>query len=397
MANANSQPVRINTDFETPLDGAKNRFYGSSNNSISGFVLAPGAAAANATEVNTATQATVTYQFAQPVTATPVPQAVATATQTSQTLKGWFGGIMTKEPPGGVGTPLPYAVAGKASITTSTSFPSFPANLSSLQITATLSGGDPFTSAASGVPTPKQKGIVLQFGSLGGPIGRQAFINDQLFATFEGLDNSTVAGGTAKFSADPASGTNPNIYLVTQTAAPLPTSLLPNGLCSSCQYLQWGYWGGQIDTQAIAGGPVRTDVGHINFWVAGQPTVNMPTTGIGTYNGAAVGTVFNGGATYLAAGSFNQMYDFGRQTGMVKITNFDKGNYTASVGPVTGSPAYQFAGNLTGTFGNGKVVGSFYGPGGTPGQLETGGNFNIYNGQAAPASKYLASGIFAGR
>ena len=109
----------------------------------------------------------------------------------------------------------------------------------------------------------------MQFGSLGGPIGRQAFINDHLFATFEGLDNSTVAGGTAKFSADPATGTNPNIYLATQTAAPSPTSLLPNGLCSSCQYLQWGYWGGQIDTQAIAGGPVRTDVGHINFWVAG--------------------------------------------------------------------------------------------------------------------------------
>ena len=84
----------------------------------------------------------------------------------------------------------------------------------------------------------------------------------------------------AKYSTDFASGTNPNIYLVTQTASPPPTSLLPNGLCSSCQYLQWGYWGGQIDTPTAGeGNPLRTDVGHINFWVAGQPTVNMPTTG----------------------------------------------------------------------------------------------------------------------
>ena len=120
LANAVSQPVRINTYFEPPLDSANNRFYG--GNSISGFVLAPGSSAANAVEVNTATQATTaTYQFAQPVTATSVPQSVAAAPQTSQTLSGWFGGIMTKQAPGGSGQPLPYAVAGNTSITTNAS------------------------------------------------------------------------------------------------------------------------------------------------------------------------------------------------------------------------------------------------------------------------------------
>ena len=393
MASANSQPVRINTDFETPLDGAQKRFYGSSSNSISGFVLTPGATAANATEVNTATQATETYRFAQPVTATPVPPAVATATQTSQTLKGWFGGIMTKEAPGGAGTPLPYAVAGKASITTSTSFPSFPTNVSSLQITATLSGGDPFTSAASGVPTPKQKGIVLQFGSLGGPIGRQAFINDHLFATFEGLDNSTVAGGTAKFSADPATGTNPNIYLATQTAAPSPTSLLPNGLCSSCQYLQWGYWGGQIDTQAIAGGPVRTDVGHINFWVAGPQDkitsaldiASLASSSVtATYSGNMIGTVQNGAAQYIASGALTAQYNFAKANGFF-TANYDAVNiknvpFTAT----TNGSNYSFG--LTNGAVNGKVHGTFFGGMAS----ETGGNFAFTAGPA-----YTTSGIFA--
>jgi hypothetical protein len=42
---------------------------------------------------------------------------------------------------------------------------------------------------------------------------------------------------------------------------------------------------------------------------------------------------------------------------------------------------------------NGQVLGSFYGPA----AQETGGSFNISNGQVAAGSKYLASGIFAGK
>ena len=72
---------------------------------------------------------------------------------------------MTKEAPGGAGKSLPYAVTGKTSITTSTTN-AF--HLPGLQLTATLTGGDPFTPAASGVPAGN--GIVLQFGSLGGPM-----------------------------------------------------------------------------------------------------------------------------------------------------------------------------------------------------------------------------------
>ena len=67
------------------------------------------------------------------------------------------------------------------------------------------------------------------------------------------------------------------------------------------------------------------DQGAINTWVAGQPTVNIPTVGVGSYNGAAVGTVFNNGATYLAAGGFNQMYNFAKQIGTVNITKLRRG------------------------------------------------------------------------
>ncbi len=65
LANGTSQPIRINSYYQTPVDGTGNSFYGKSG--ITGFALAPGAGAANAVEVNTATQTTTAnYQFVQP-------------------------------------------------------------------------------------------------------------------------------------------------------------------------------------------------------------------------------------------------------------------------------------------------------------------------------------------
>jgi hypothetical protein len=108
---------------------------------------------------------------------------------------------------------------------------------------------------------------------------------------------------------------------------------------------------------------------------------------VGTYNGAAVGTVFNNGATYLAAGSFNQSYNFASQAGTVNISNFDGANYS---GAVRGS-GNTFAGGLSGPVNrSGSVIGGFFGPL----AVESGGRFNIQN---ISGLRYLASGIFAGR
>jgi hypothetical protein len=142
-----------------------------------------------------------------------------------------------------------------------------------------------------------------------------------------------------------------------------------------------------VETPNAAGKIARIDEAAINTWIAGQPTVNMPTSGTGNFNGAAVGTVFTNGVNYLAAGGFNNTYNFGTNSGTVKITNFDGANYAAAVGG-TGS---TYSGTFTGTPNrNGALVGSFFGPG----AVETGGTFNI---QSTAGTKYLASGIFAGR
>ncbi|HTQ33680.1 MAG TPA: hypothetical protein VMI30_05885, partial [Stellaceae bacterium] len=152
------------------------------------------------------------------------------------------------------------------------------------------------------------------------------------------------------------------------------------------QYLQWGYWEAHIPSIA-QGGPSNTaQSAFINTWVTGQPTVTLPTSGVGTYSGAAIGTVANNGAAYLAAGGFSSAYNFGTNTGTMAINNFDGRNFGGSV---SGSGSSYF-GNLSGTNLSGIAAGTFYGPN----AAETGGSFAV---RATSGSSYIASGIFAGK
>jgi hypothetical protein len=270
------------------------------------------------------------------------------------------------------------------------------------RVFAGFAGYDPFTSTQSGLGS-----VLLYFGAPGVPgvngYACSTYVNNQIYAATEDPNDQAQITVTSPSGATTttnlptyASGSTlyPRLAMVTSGTVP-NNSWMPAGVTPcSCQYLQWGYWTGQAGIPNAAGTNYsRLDVAAINTWITGQPTVNVPTTGVGTYNGAAVGTVFNSGATYLAAGGFNQTYNFGSQTGTVYITNFDRANYSAAVAGVPGFGG-AYGGGLTGPANrNGFVLGSFYGPS----AQETGGSFNISNGQVAAGSKYLASGIFAGK
>ena len=160
---------------------------------------------------------------------------------------------------------------------------------------------------------------------------------------------------------------------MTATAAP-PTAVLPNGLCA-CQFLQWGYWGGEIDTPAHGETPARVDVGQINSWVAGPLTPDISALksmgATGSYSGSLFGSVDNNGAKYLASGGLSASYNFGTQQGSFTVIKYD-GRFSFTVRgiePLSGAN-YQFGINhIPGL--QGYVFGSFYGPG----AIETGGNF----------------------
>ena len=265
---------------------------------------------------------------------------------------------------------------------------------SNYRVAATFIGSDPFSAAQSGISA-----LSLAFGALnqnipaGTNTSRGTYINNNIYAATDSpITASSINGNALPLPPNSTSAApSPSIAMVTSGTVPgAINGILPNGVTPcTCQYLQWGYWTGQVVSTTTQGlGINRTDRAYINTWLAGTPTVTMPTTGVGTYNGAAVGTVFNNGASYVAAGGFNQTYNFGSRTGTVNISNFDGANYAAAVSG-TGN---AYAGSLTGTPNrSGTVVGTFF-----PVALaaETGGGFNI---QSTAGAKYLASGVFAGR
>ncbi len=312
-----------------------------------------------------------TYGFAQPAVAMAVPAGVGTS-RTTQTLTGFFGGTMTT-----TATTTPYAITGTASIATDSS-----ANTLTAAFTS-----DPLTSSKTGGVTA----IKMNFGGQA-----SIFIDDKIFGAFE--DQATpqqINGQQLVVGGDTTQASQ--LYLLSSPTAALPTSLLPSGVSyCQCQFLQWGYWGGDLLTGNATNNLVsRIDHGHINFWVAGVPTsvgdlnTLASQSTVGTYTGHAIGSVFNAGSNYVAVGGFNGIYNFGTQIGTMNVTNFD-GNPTLSVtgsAPLTGGK-YTFS--LTQPGVAGSLTGSFFGPK----AAETGGNFAF---QRTIGPTYIASGIFAGK
>ena len=386
-------PVRIASSDASVIDGAGGRIYGT--NSISGFVLDQNGYDFNSNYLpnqlaseNTLKSPPVTtsYAFNQPVTPATVPAGVGNA-RTTQTLTGFFGGLQQTSTAANGVSPPPYVVVGGAVIST---------DAGTNRISATLAGTDPFTAKTSGVNSE-----VLQFGSTTGlSAARSAFVDNSHFAAVElpynpangeGVPPVTLNGQVLTFNGDP--GQAGRLYLVSSATVPT-SSLLPAGVSyCECQYLQWGYWGGEIRGGTTAN-PTMPERAHINTWVAGIPTSAGDISSLkaaaftGTYTGALTGQVFNNGAQYLAAGGLTAVYNFATQAGSFKVINYDGLNFTASGKTPLSGATYAFAINTSGI--NGVGAGSFYGPM----AAETGGTFAFRKTAGLP---YFTSGIFAAK
>src|SRR5712691_3798682 len=189
------------------------------------------------------------------------------------------------------------------------------------------------------------------------------------------------------------------LHLVNSPTAALPTALLRSGVSfCQCQYLQWGYRGGDRLTGNSSNDLISPiDHGPITFWVVGvaTPVGDLSTlasqSATGTYTGHAIGSVLNNGSSYVAAGGFNGTYNFGPQTGTLTISNFDGKSFGTGTTPVKlplGGANYTY--NIAQTGVAGTINGSLYGPK----AVETGGNFAVHT---TLGPTYIASGIFAGK
>lgn len=189
------------------------------------------------------------------------------------------------------------------------------------------------------------------------------------------------------------SGTLTNGQLVVSAQPPaLPNSIsipLPAGTAT----LNSGQFSGQTflasDASVFAatlnsGGGFGATGGQSAFIVGGTPLVNLPTTGTGSYNGTAVGSVINGAASYTASGGFSASYNFGSQTGNMTISNFDNKTFG---GPIAGTSG-AYSATLSGSGLTGSAGGRFFGTGASG----TGGLFAV----TSSTVPYLATGVYAG-
>jgi hypothetical protein len=355
LLSANGSPILISSGFGSLADGVGGGLYGSSG--LSGIAL--GATSPFAAETPLGGTPTV-YNFNQPAVISTTPTGVGPGLGTNPSASfipntGFFAGQMNST------AATPYPITGSVNFL-QTGPTTFTANFASDTI-----------SESSGTLSR----LNLTFGGSPGTSQNSTIIDGNIYGATEGL------GGTLTDNSSNSYPATQQLYLLSSAAAPPPSSLLLSGgtLCSACQFTQWGYWGGQANSDF--GGNPRTELGHLNFWVAGQPT-NVATlpTGSGTYNGNMIGSVNNSGAQYIATGAFRLNYDFGTNQGTFKINSFDSfSNLTA---PISGGGG-TFSGASSGSPGL-SVKGAFFGPGAP----EAAGNFKLN------ASAYLATGIFAG-
>ncbi len=206
---------------------------------------------------------------------------------------------------------------------------------------------------------------VLGFGSDATSGNTGAFIDDDRYGaqhsratTSISFDNSTTATYPNQIGQ-----TNPNTYFFGNELVPT-TGFVPTGVnICACKFLEWGYWGGRLRYQDPQGtvGTARRDYFHLATWVAGNPATNLPATGTAAFNGFVIGnvaqTVSGQIEQFVAAGSYQQTWDFGTQTGSALISNF-AGKTFGSTNLTTPVSAGQFSGPVNGTL-TGQIAGTF--------------------------------------
>ncbi len=142
---------------------------------------------------------------------------------------------------------------------------------------------------------------------------------------------------------------------------------------------------------------------HLATWVAGDlpDLVDIPTAGIATYGGHAIGNVFSGGDQYIAIGNFTNEWDFGTREGVITITDFDGRDFsTPMIGDMDPDPVAalvnrrDYSGVILPTAGiSGTVTGSFF-AGGVDPVAATAGQFTLTD-IATAGTTYRAAGTFA--
>jgi hypothetical protein len=415
---ATDQLTLSNSSVTSESDSYGNHFFGNSDAKY--FVLDNAqTSVANqrveevtGTEQNQLQTVSNTYAFNQVVTKTTTPSTIGVH-RTDQTLNGYVGGLVQTaeldESPNSLLTPVavsnstptdPKTLPEQVSIRTSASN-----NRVSAQFSVKGIAADPDDFESPPVVVIKLGGIG-DAGDLNQPssgkhflASRSAFIDDNTFAAREQMQTDGIHAATNTTTVNGTTVDGANLYMVTHDVVN-DSGLLPSGVSyCSCQYVKWGYWGGNI----LWDGKGDADAGHLMTWVAGtlgDITNIQGLAGTATYNGHLIGNVLNGSAQYTAVGAFQNEWNFAARRGTITVTNFDGLSFATQTNKVmsgngrdysiTNAAVSSGGKNYTATFN-----GSFFAAGTSPTAsqtAETAGQFSITN---SGGSTYKAAGTFA--
>jgi hypothetical protein len=322
------------------------------------------------------------------------PSAGTLASRTSRNMLGYIGGVTQTITTSGV-------AQSRIFWTLSTSGGTTDATLGDITITA---NGKVRTSAsankvqasfnaANALGTATSAILRTQFGDLdptafgdaSSTKGHSAFFDDESFGA------GAADNGTNQVDGTNVLGDRAQLYLVTNVSEATASLFSAAGVTAcTCAFLNWGLWGGNLEN-SVASNNERV---HLAGWVAGQlPTqVQVPTTGTATYSGHLIGSVVSGAAAYVAAGGFQNAWNFGTRSGTLSITNFDGRSFSGSASAPVGSPR-DFSGSFHTSGFSGQLRGSFF-RSSTDVVAGQGGDFHIID-TATSGTNYKASGIFA--
>jgi hypothetical protein len=153
----------------------------------------------------------------------------------------------------------------------------------------------------------------------------------------------------------------------------------------TCEFLSWGVWASSA-RDPLNNGKTFVAVGT---YVAGTPSVQLPTIGSAIYNGSMVGFATHNGQINGATGSYQNTWDFAHRSGNLNIT-FDNRSYSGTAQATGGPGSTTFAGNFSGGSRSGSLNGGFFSSP-TDAAAYQAGAFSI------GGRRYQATGIFAGQ
>jgi hypothetical protein len=266
-----------------------------------------------------------------------------------------------------------------------------------LQVNADGSNGQAnFIISASNTSQNTLRNGSIQFGSIHPnlPSGRVTINGfDQMSGSAEALQPAVGANGKPLSQINGKTLTrHDGLFVEFKPGSELSNNFaqrLGTNFCR-CEYTRWGLW----DSQSERPGPNNATISESArmFWVAGRfpnSVGDVPTTGSATYDGHAIANIRNGGQSYIAAGAFQNVVNFGSRTGSVSVNGLDATNYTGRVSILQSDPRF-FAGTLSGGGRNMALSGNFFQGTSSP-VGEMGGGLQV------TGPSYSGAGVFLGR